>query len=207
MARTPRFRARPIHAALYDRLCRSSERGELGRLRAELLAPLTGDVLEIGAGTGGNFRHYRAGVRLIATEPDPHMLRRAVIRANDAAARVSVMRATAEALPLTDGSCDAVVSTLVLCTVTDPQRALAEVVRVLRPGGVFAFGEHVRSAGWPGLVQDVIRPVWSWCAGGCTVNRRTEQMILSSGLVTAQIEPGRLGSLPSIWGFAVKPRR
>ncbi len=129
-----RPRPRRIHAALYDVLCRAGERGELGRLRAGLLAPLTGRVLEIGAGSGGNLGFYGAGVTLTAIEPDPHMLRRAVARAGSRpAARVSLVRAAAETLPAANHSCDAVVSTLVLCTVHDPHRALAETVRVLRP--------------------------------------------------------------------------
>ncbi len=205
MANLSSLRPRPVHAALYDRFCSAGERGELGRLRAELLAPLVGMVLEIGAGTGANLPHYRAGVRLMATEPDPHMLRRAAARTGSAVAGARLVQAAAEAIPAARHSLDAVVSTLVLCTVADPQAALTDIARVLRPGGCFVFLEHVRSDGWAGRLQDVIRPVWSCFAGGCTVNRRTEQAIVASGLLIDELAQGHLGGLPLIWGRAVNP--
>lgn len=169
-------------ASWYDRMTASAERGPLGRARRELLASLTGDVLEIGAGTGANFAHYPSGVRVVALEPDPHMLSRAQAKLSELGRTdIEVRAAPAELLPLPDASFDAVVSTLVLCTVPDVPRALAEMKRVLRPGARLFFIEHVRSDGMLGGLQDVVRPAWSWFGAGCQLNRRTEDALARAG--------------------------
>src|SRR4051794_7422805 len=104
--------------------------------RRELLDGLEGRVVEIGAGTGASFRHYPLGVsEVVAVEPEPYLHALATQAARGAAVPVRVVDATAEALPLDDGSCDAAVASLVLCSVADPAVALAELRRVLRPGG------------------------------------------------------------------------
>ena len=114
-------------AATYDLITKPGEK-RLGKLRRELLADLRGDVLEIGAGTGANFEHYPQGVRVVALEPDPHMLKRAQKRLLELGrADIDVRLAPAEQLPVDDASFDAVVATLVLCTVHDQPRALAEI--------------------------------------------------------------------------------
>ncbi len=205
-----RFRSRPWHAALYDRLCGANERSPLAALRADLLGSLAGEVLEIGAGTGANLRHYPRHIRLTCAEPDPAMLARARSRlAPSRGGPPALILATAESLPVASGSVDAVVSTLVLCTVTDPVRALEEVARVLRPGGRLLFIEHVRATGWPGRVQDVVRPAWAWFAGGCTLNRHTEAAIAGAGFRFVHLSRRPLGRLPVISGVATldAPRR
>lgn len=170
-------------AAMYDRLTGSAERGPLGRARHELLAGATGDVLEIGAGTGANFAHYPEGMRVIALEPDPHMLKRAQSRIDELGRTdIEVRLAPAESLPVANASFDTVVATLVLCTVADVPRSLAEMRRVLRPGGRVVFIEHVRSEGALGRAQDVLRPVWSYFGAGCQLNRRTEDALNAAGL-------------------------
>jgi ubiquinone/menaquinone biosynthesis C-methylase UbiE len=144
-------------------------------IRRNLLAGAAGRVLEIGAGTGLNFRHYPPAVsEVVATEPDPYMLRRARAAAAAAPVRLDVIRARAESLPLDDDGFDTAVATLVLCNVQDPPAALAELRRVLRPGGRLLFFEHVRSerpahARW----QDRLERPWGWVAGGCHPNRDT----------------------------------
>ena len=191
-------------AAIYDRMMRMQERGRLGERRHELLAGLRGDVLEIGAGTGANFAHYPAGVRVTAVEPDAYMLKRARKRLalTPAAAAIEVRQAPAERLPFDDASFDTVVSTLVLCTVTDVPAALAEIRRVLRPGGELLLLEHVRGDGFLGHAQDAIRPVWSWCSAGCQPNRRTEDAIRAAGFAPSvehvKLEPW----MPAIAGTA-----
>jgi SAM-dependent methyltransferase len=151
--------------------------------RRDLLATATGRVLEIGAGTGLNFRHYPPAVdRVDAIEPDPHMLRRARAAAAAASVSVEVVRAPAEALRFDDGVFDTAVSTLVLCSVRDPVGALAEIRRVLRPGGGLLFFEHVRStdprhARW----QDRLERPWGWIAGGCHPNRDTVENMERAG--------------------------
>lgn len=190
-------------AAIYDRMMRAGER-RVGPMRRELLGDLTGDVLEVGAGTGANFSYYGAGARVIALEPDPHMLRRAQSRlATLGATNIDVQRAPAEALPFDSASFDVVVSMLVLCTVNDLAASLAELRRVLRPGGRLVFIEHVRGNGALGRTHDVIQPVWGWCSAGCQVNRRTEAAMAEAGFAFDEIRRLKLAPwMPAIVGTA-----
>jgi ubiquinone/menaquinone biosynthesis C-methylase UbiE len=165
-------------AALYDRIAVSEEKKFLGAVRRDLLQDLTGDVLEIGAGTGMNFLHYPKGAKVIATEPDPYMLERARERLADASASIDLRQVSTEDLPFADGSFDFVVSTLVLCSVQSPLKVLSEIKRVLKPGGELRLYEHVRSrnpAG--GFAQDAITPLWKWIGAGCHPNRDTERSV------------------------------
>jgi len=135
-----------LFALTYDRMSAKAEKAGLGALRKELLAGASGDVLEIGGGTGANLPYYGAAVEtLTVTEPDTLMLRRLERRAREHAPLAKVLRAPAEDLPFDDATFDTVVSTLVLCGVDDQPRALRELHRVLRPGGRLVFMEHVRS--------------------------------------------------------------
>lgn len=163
----------PVFAFLYDRLAAPAQRWE-ARYREELCAGARGAVLELGAGTGLNFAHYRAARGVVAVEPEPHMLRRAARRAGEAPVPVSLVAAVAEALPFRDGTFDAVVCSLVLCSVRDLGRALGECRRVLAPGGELRLYEHVRSPR-PLLarLQDALDRPWRWVAGGCHPNRDT----------------------------------
>src|ERR1700720_836930 len=130
-------------AATYDRQMRRVEKAGLTDLRASLLAQAEGRVLEIGGGTGANLAHYGPGVTsLTITEPEIPMLKRLERRVEAEAPRTTVLRAPAEDLPFEDDTFDVVVSTLVLCGVSDQQRALHEMRRVLRPGGQLLFIEH-----------------------------------------------------------------
>jgi ubiquinone/menaquinone biosynthesis C-methylase UbiE len=173
----------PLLAAVYDLAVGPAERVVLRPLRERALSGLTGDVLDLGAGTGANFPVFaaarQAGValRVTALEPDPHMLRRARRRAAELDLPVTFADAPAEALPFPAASFDAIAATLVLCTVRDPERALAEAARVLRPGGELRFIEHVRGDGRAAHWQDRVRPVWAACAGGCQLNRDTGAML------------------------------
>jgi ubiquinone/menaquinone biosynthesis C-methylase UbiE len=180
----------PVFAAFFDRMSRSAEKRGLGDLRHEVLASATGFVVEIGAGTGLNFTHYPAGVtRVAATEPDPHMLRRAREAARHATVPLRVERAAADELPFEDETVDTVVGTLVFCTIPNQARALAEIHRILKPGGRFLFLEHVRSED-PGLAkwQDRIQPVWSWFGAGCRPNRDTPAAIERAGFELERLE-------------------
>jgi len=169
-------------ASRYDSMNRSMEKGFLGAMRREHLAGLTGDALEIGAGTGANFEHYPPQVRVVALEPDPFMLERAATKLRDLdRTNITLHRAPAESLPFPDASFDNVVSTLVLCTVHDVQRSLDEMRRVLRPGGRVLFIEHIRAQGVFGGLQDVLRPIWGWFGAGCHPNRRTDESFRNAG--------------------------
>lgn len=188
-------------AACYARMAKGMERGPVGRLRAELLAGLTGDIVEIGAGTGMNFRHYSPDARVTALEPDPYMLRRARAAAADLP-NVTVQQAPAEHLPVADASCDAVVSTLVLCTVGDVRAALAEVRRVLRPGGQLVLLEHVRSRGMFGRLQHAVQPAYGWFSGGCQWDRHTLSSLRAAGFETGALRRVSLSGLTAFAGVA-----
>jgi ubiquinone/menaquinone biosynthesis C-methylase UbiE len=164
-------------------------------MRAELICQAAGVVVEVGAGTGHNLAHYTDSVtQLILTEPDPHMARRLRARleaAPPAAQAARVVAAPAERLPVADGSIDVVVATLVLCTVSDPAAAVAEIERILRPAGRLFLIEHVRSpdprlARW----QDRLERPWGWLAGGCHPNRDTASLIAASGFEPVRIDSG-----------------
>lgn len=168
-------------AAIYDRMMVPAER-KFGPIREELLADVSGEVLEIGAGTGLNFQYYRNGAHITATEPDPYMLGRARKRAAESPANIELHQAAAEELPFPDGSFDYVVDTLVLCTVRDPRKALTEIKRVLRPGGELRLYEHVRYQNPIGAIsQDIITPIWSWFGAGCHPNRDTGRFLREAG--------------------------
>lgn len=192
-------------AALYDSLSKGDEQGAMGRRRDELLDGVEGDIVEIGAGTGANFSHYAPNARVVAFEPDPFMLARGQKKLEELTnPNIELRQAPAEALPLPDSSCDTAVATLVLCTVDDVPRTLAEIKRVLRPSGELLFIEHVRHETARGHVQDFIKPVWKWVAAGCYPNRRTEQAMRDAGfeIVSIKHEMMMPWLLPMITGVA-----
>ena len=186
-----------IFAGLYDGMMSKTERDCMVAHRRALLAGATGDVLEIGGGTGANLSHYNGTTRLTVTEPEKPMLRRLRKRAEESAPGTTVLEAPAEKLPFEDGSFDTVVSTLVLCTVGDQPQALREVHRVLRPGGRLLFIEHVRSEDEKvGRLQDRMRPINVRIGHGCTCNRQTVDAIRTAGFEVTQVEHGELTHAP-----------
>ena len=201
-ATVPATKGHPWFAASYDLITRLSERRVLAPLRRRLLSAATGKVLEIGAGTGANFPYYSAAEAVVAIEPDPFMLRRSRKRAYELGLQFDLHQSPAEALPFGDASFDTVVSTLVLCTVTDPTRALAEIKRVLKPDGTLRFVEHVRAGGFVGRLQDHLTPVWRLVGAGCHPNRRTVERIWEAGFDIVEMERQRLPFLPLVVGVA-----
>ncbi|HZP43641.1 MAG TPA: class I SAM-dependent methyltransferase [Candidatus Binatia bacterium] len=181
----------PWFAAVYDSLMAAGERRFMAAEREAVVGGARGRVLEIGCGTGLNLPYYTAAAtERWAVEPDPFMLARAARRAAEQGVAVDLRRAPAESLPFADDFFDTVVSTLVLCTVADPARALAEVRRVLRPGGELRFYEHVRSASRLGaLGQDVVTPLWRRIAAGCHPNRDVAGAIRAAGFTIVALEP------------------
>ncbi|HTU74432.1 MAG TPA: class I SAM-dependent methyltransferase [Trebonia sp.] len=169
----------PLFARYFDRCgARLEERG--GReLRRELLAGLSGRVLEAGAGTGLNFPHFPPQVReVVAIEPEPYLRQRAIAAAAAAPVPVLVADGTAARLPAGDAEFDAVVFSGLLCSVADVPAALAEFRRVLRPGGELRFWEHVRSRDPVfAAFQQVANLAWPHLMGGCQVQRQTQQAI------------------------------
>jgi len=166
-AAAPATRAHWVFAAVYDPLTRSLERAILAERRARLLDGLDGQVLDVGAGTGANLPYLRQASRVVAAEPDAAMRRRLAARLAQAAVPVELSSDPAEGLRYPDASFDAVVFTLVLCSVASPDRALAEARRVLRPSGRLIILEHVRGTGTLARWQDRVTPLWSLLNGGC----------------------------------------
>jgi ubiquinone/menaquinone biosynthesis C-methylase UbiE len=174
----------PIFARFFDRLSRLMER-EVGEHRQELLAGLSGRVVEIGAGNGMNFRHYPDTVdEVVALEPEAYLRAKADAAARDAAVPVNVRGGLADPLPLEDAGFDAAIACLVLCTVPDPGRALAELLRVLKPGGELRFLEHVRSERpRKARLQERLdhSGIWPRVGGGCHCARDTVGAIHAAG--------------------------
>ena len=170
----------PIFARFYARVSVDMDRGGMAGHRARLVSGLTGSVLEIGCGNGRNFAHYPGTVtRVTAVEPNDYLRALAEQAAATAPVPIDVVDGTAEHIPAPDESFDAAVACLMLCSVADQAIALAEVRRVLRPGGTLRFLEHVR-AETPGLarVQRVLEAtLWPRFSGGCHPARDTEASI------------------------------
>jgi len=204
----------PIFARLYARFSADEEAKGGAELRDELLAGLAGRVMEVGAGHGLNFAHYPTAVtEVVAIEPEPHLRELASEAAARAPVPVTVVDGVADSLPLPDDSCDAAVCSLVLCSVADRDAALAEVRRVLRPGGELRFYEHVL-ADTPGLarVQRVLNVVHPFLAGGCHITRDTEAAIERAGFEIVRIRRFRFAPMlpskhvsPKILGTARLP--
>ncbi|MEO8285869.1 MAG: class I SAM-dependent methyltransferase [Chloroflexota bacterium] len=174
----------------------------VGPHRRQLIEPLTGLVLEIGAGTGLSLRYYSPGVRLVATELDLASVTRMQGKAAKARARVAVVAADAMSLPFADATFDGLVCNLALCTIPDPARALSEAKRVLKPGAPLRFLEHVRASGpFKSQVQDFVAPAWSRFAGGCRLNQDTERIIRDAGLRVDRVESrgGLLLPMKLLW--------
>ncbi len=187
-----------LFASVYDRLLSRTEAAGLQEKRKRLLGGLTGRVLEIGAGTGANLPFYGEQVQsLTVAEPEAPMARKLEKKIPGARRQVDLVRAPAERLPFPDASFDAVVSTLVLCTVGDQPRALSEIRRVLKPGGRLVFIEHVRSeeprvARW----QDRLNGLNQVLAHGCNCNRRTLEAIGAAGFRVTSLERTILPKTP-----------
>lgn len=180
----------PRFARMYLRLSEQSERRGGSGHREKMLIGLTGTVIEIGAGNGLNFSHYPPTVtKVVAVEPGDLLRGYAEGAASAARAPVTVVPGHADRLPAPDGSYDAAVTSLVLCSVPDQSHALAEAARVVRPGGQLRFYEHVRSDNALfSRLEDVVAPAWARFGGGCHPNRETTAAIEQAGFVIDEIE-------------------
>jgi ubiquinone/menaquinone biosynthesis C-methylase UbiE len=180
---------------VYDLALGISERGRFGAWRRWLPGGAAGRTLDLGSGTGRNLPWLPPEARAVALDPWRPLLQAARRRAPG----VPLAQGRAEALPFRGGAFDTVLCGLVLCSVEDPLAALAEVRRVLRPGGTVRVLEHVRSTS-PALarLQDLVQPAWTWCAGGCHPNRDTERTLATAGFeveVATRVARGSLRRL------------
>jgi SAM-dependent methyltransferase len=203
----------PIFARVFDGYSRRAEARGRADHRRELLAGLEGYVLEVGAGNGLNFAHYPATVtEVVAIEPEPYLRARAEQAARSAPVPVRVKDGVAEAL-FAEGTFDAAVASLLLCSLSDPARALDELFVAIRPGGELRYYEHVRGRS-PRLarLQRAADVVWPRLAGGCHLSRDSEGMIEVAGFVIEarrgfSYRPSRLAALasPHVLGVARRP--
>ena len=198
-----------LFAAVYDPLLSRAERTFYPEYRRRAAGGARGRVLEIGAGSGANLSYYAADVELTVADANIHMLRRLRAKAEAANVKVDVHHVDAEDLPFDDESFDAVVATLMLCSVDDPARTLAEAWRVLVPGGEIRFVEHVKSLdrGWA-FFQNATAFPWKHLAAGCHPNRDTLQAIVDVGFDLEDADHFLFGPYPvrpHVVGAARKP--
>jgi SAM-dependent methyltransferase len=200
--------ARPLFARCLARSAAISERKGADVYRRRLLAGLTGRVVEVGVGTGIHFRHYpRTVAEVLAVEPEPNLRAMAEAAAQESPVPIRVVPGTAEALPTPDASMDAGVSAGLLCSVRDPAAALAELARVIRPGGELRFYEHVisrrRRAARLQRGLDA-SGVWARAMGGCRTSRDTDAAIMRAGFDIRSIE--RFTFHPTLFDLPVAPK-
>jgi SAM-dependent methyltransferase len=179
--------------------------------KAKLFEGLGGTVVEIGPGAGSNMRYYARVRRWIGVEPNPYLHGTLQEQLGRLGLEGDVFRGEAESIPIPDESADAVIATLVLCSVVDPARVLEEILRVLRPGGTFYFFEHVAAPRGSVLrgIQRLVRPAWRCLADGCHPDRETEDYLRSAGFEVVEVERFVLKVAlvaPHISGRALKAR-
>lgn len=180
----------PVFARVYERMASAFEAKGAAAHRDELLADLSGRVIEVGAGTGLNFGHYPYDVtEVVAIEPEPHLRQLAQGAARNAPVPVMVVDGDAEHLPSERAAFDAGVASLVLCSVPDQSRALTELFRVIRPGGELRFYEHVlaKNRRWA-TRQRRAAPIWRHLGGGCNPDRDTRTAITAAGFETERCQ-------------------
>ena len=168
-----------------------------GPLKARLFGAVPATVVDLGAGSGANFRYFPSGTHVVAVEPSAHMRARLQRKARHHGLALEVHEAGGETLALPDASVDLVCASLVLCTVPDPTRVVAEVRRVLRPGGRFVTIEHVAAPSGSGTaaLQRAIRRPWRWVFEGCELCNQTTAVLRAAGFRAVQIEPFRLSTV------------
>ncbi|MEE8105672.1 MAG: class I SAM-dependent methyltransferase [Planctomycetota bacterium] len=177
---------RMSQAELFHLLSERADEAGVAAWRARLvegLEDLTGEVLEIGCGTGLMFRHYPPGLNVVATEYAPDFLGHAFVAAEASRANITLELADAEALAFESERFDVVVVSAVLCSVTSPKQALSEIRRVLKPGGEVRLMEHVRSPRpVPGALMHLVNPLWRlYNRQGCNLNRNTKETLIAEG--------------------------
>ncbi len=204
-----------LMAQFYDRIIKDAETKCLGKWRKELLSNLSGEVLEIGCGTGINLDYYPNTVtHLTLLEPDPNMrkkLQEKIAFQTQTKFVIEILDSKAESIPSLDNSFDAVISTLVLCSVKNQNKVLSEVYRVLNSNGEFIFIEHILANNNPKRLkwQQRLEPIWKVISCGCHITRPTENMMIKAGFSFSEISHQSIRGVPpivrpNIKGIAIK---
>ena len=201
-----------LWSKFYDKMIKDAEEKGLSDWRQTLLQNISGDVLEIGCGTGANINFYPAAVnRLVLLEPSKHMIGKLKEKYQHKLANAEILNHPAENILLPDNSFDYVVCTLVLCSVNNLEKSLAEIYRLLKPQGKFIFIEHVAATNNPQRLrwQHRLNFVWKHLMDGCHTTRSTEEVILKTGFNIQEIQRQSMRGVPpivrpSIRGVAVK---
>jgi ubiquinone/menaquinone biosynthesis C-methylase UbiE len=182
-----------------------------GKLKRELFHGLTGTVVELGPGAGANFRYFRPGVLIVGVEPNAYMQPYLAAKAEEHGLDFQLIQGFGEDIQMADGTADAVVSTLVLCSVYHPKRVVEEIHRVLKPGGRFVFIEHVAApeGSFTRRCQRWVKPVWRYLGDGCCPDRETWRLFDEAGFSSVHLEDRHIKvGLPlmtrHIHGYAVK---
>lgn len=189
-----------VFAGMYDKFLARVEKHGLSEKRAEFLKPAYGRTIELGTGTGLNLPHYPDAVtELVLTEPYPPMVAKLQEKIRDNPKRVQLTVAGAEKLPYEDASFDTVAAAMIMCTVRDPDVVLAEIERVLKPGGQYLFLEHVRNDD-PRIArkQDIVQVGWYWFGNECHCNRPTIDTLRNSSLEIVELKKDKM---PGAWEF------
>jgi ubiquinone/menaquinone biosynthesis C-methylase UbiE len=198
----------PLFARCLARSAAISERKGADAVRRRLVEGLAGRVVEVGAGSGIQFRHYPAAVsEVVAIEPEPNLRGMALEAAAEASVAVRVLAGLADALPLADAWADAAVCAGVLCSIDDPAAALRELARVIRPGGQLRFYEHVQSSRpRAAALQRGLDAtgIWRRAMGGCHAARRTDAAIVAAGFRVERVE--RFSFRPTLLDTPVAPK-
>ena len=201
-----------FNAWFFDRLDRYINHASRRHKQAAFAGIEAGTVVEIGAGAGANVRYLPPGSRLIAVEPNLRMHDRLRRRCRQAGIDLTIVSGGAESIPLADGSVDEVICSLVLCTVREADQVLAEVQRVLKPGGRFRFVEHVVAPrrGVRRVVQRAIRRPWGWVFEGCNPGKDTVGFLEAAGFHALELEQRKFRRSvfwpvnTAVWGIAVR---
>ena len=191
----------PIFSQIYRVLARAEDSGAIGKARTEVSQALHGRLLIVGLGPAEDLHHLPAAVtEVVAVEPSAPMRRAAAQAIAKSGMQVELLDAVGEDLPLPDSSVDAVLFAYVLCSVDDPERVVAEAMRVLRPGGTIAILEHVvaEDGSWMRRAQRLLSPAWPWLAGGCRCDRDTRATLEAAGLDVSGLSSPALTPVPPV---------
>jgi ubiquinone/menaquinone biosynthesis C-methylase UbiE len=178
-----------LFANWYDFFMKPLEKKKFKRIRKELLSKATGNVLELGSGTGINFPLYKEAVTVTAIEPSQHMIERSLLKQKQACVPIDIVQASAEELPFAADTFDTVIATLVFCTIPNPEKAIIEIKRVCKSDGKLLLFEHVKMQDrFLSSLQDWLTPAWKKICDGCCLNRNTIDLLQDHNISMIKVQ-------------------